>query len=431
MDRIAKEWKRIRSSALARNAGWIFLGQGLSIACQGLYFILLARLLGSTEYGIYAGTFAMVAILSSYSALGSSFTLLHHVSPDAQKFAPYWGNVLVTTFALGSLFVGILVWTVPHVAHSYSWRLVLCAAVADCICGQLADASSRVFQAFQKMRITAFLSSSANLLRALLAGLMLWSVHHATAQQWVMAALAVSFLVACSALVLVTRHFGKPAFSFDLLRRRTGEGFVFALSSSTMGIYNNIDKAMLGHYGMNAANGIYTMAYRVVDICTVPVTSIHAAAFPRFFCKGVSGVRNTTAYALQILKRTGPLALLFSVLMAITAPAIPCLVGKSFSESVLALRWLCLLPVFRSFQLSAGDALTGAGHQKFRLCSHAVAAAFNFATNLYLIPHYGWLGAAWSSLATDGLLGVSNWAVLLAVRSQAINRVALSRLVER
>jgi hypothetical protein len=31
-----------------------------------------------------------------------------------------------------------------------------------------------------------------------------------------------------------------------------------------------------------------------------------------------------------------------------------------------------------------------------------------------LIPHYGWLGAAWASLATDGLLAAFNWMVLLA-----------------
>jgi hypothetical protein len=30
----------------------------------------------------------------------------------------------------------------------------------------------------------------------------------------------------------------------------------------------------------------------------------------------------------------------------------------------------------------------------------------------------GWLGAAWSSLATDGALGLMNWIVLLAFERQ-------------
>ena len=419
MSRLWKEWERVRSSSLARNAGWMFLGQGLSIILQALCFIFLARLLGSTQYGIYAGVFAMVSVLSVYSPVGSPFVLLRHVSPDHSKFAPYWGNVLATTITLGSLFVGVLVLTVPHLAHSYSWMLVLCAALADCLCGQLIDGASRVFQAFEKMRIMAILSLLMNFLRTILAGVMLWSISHASALQWVVASLAVSVIATCAALALVTHHYGKPAFSQKLLRQSAGEGVTFALSSSTMTIYNSIDKALLGHYGMNAANGIYSMAYRVIDISTMPIASIHAAAFPRFFRKGADGIGSTAAYAVQILKRTAPMAVLFAVIMAITAPVIPHLAGKSFNDSVLALRWLCLLPVLRSFQLSAGDALTGSGRLRLRLGIQATAAAFNFGVNLYLIPHFGWHGAAWSSLATDGLLGMCNWTALLVVRRQA------------
>jgi len=417
MSRFLTEWRYICGNSLARNAGWVCLGQGLSIVSQGVYFILLARLLGATEYGIYVGVFAMVAVLSVYSPLGSSFTLIRHVSLFPKNFALYWGNVLVTIFTLGGFFAGLLIWIVPHLAHSYPWKLVVCAAVSDCLCAQLTDASSRVFQAFEKMRVTASLSLLTNLLRTLLAGTLLWRLGHVTANQWVLAALVVSFIACCCALALVTRCYGKPAFSFRMLFRHASEGAVFAMSSSASGIYNNFDKAMLGHYNMNTANGIYTMAYRVVDICTIPITSIHGAAFPRFFKKGVGGVQNTIPYALQILKRTALLALLSAVAMVLAARLIPHLVGKSFSESVVALYWLSVLPVFRSLHLSSGDALTGAGHLNLRAGLQGVAAVFNFGANLYLIPHYGWLGAAWSSIATDGLLAGSNWIALLTMRS--------------
>ncbi len=424
-----REWQRVRKNPLAHNVSWMFLGQGLSVLCQALYFILLARLLGPTEYGIYAGVFAMSAILSVYSPLGSAFTLIRHVSPAPEKFSAYWGNVLVTTLMLGSLFVAVLVLAVPHLAHSYSWKLVLCVAVSDCLCAQLTDACSRVFQAFERMRITALLSLLTNLLRTVLAGALLWRLHQATAQQWVLAVLAVSLIAAVTSVTLVTRGYGKPAFSLRLFRQRTGEGVIFAVSSSATGVYNNFDKAMLGHYGMNIANGIYNMAYRVVDICTIPITSVHAAAFPQFFKRGVGGVQNTIPYALQILKRTALLALASALVMALAAPLIPHLVGKSFRESILALRWLCLLPVFRSFHLSAGDALTGAAHLNLRVGLQVAAAAFNFAVNLYLIPHYGWHGAAWSSLATDGGLAVANWGALLVIHSGTRRRLLLQEVI--
>jgi O-antigen/teichoic acid export membrane protein len=83
---------------------------------------------------------------------------------------------------------------------------------------------------------------------------------------------------------------------------------------------------------------------------------------------------------------------------------------------VSALRWLCLIPLFRSFHLCSGDAMAGAGQQKFRLLCGLFAAGLNFSLNLYLIPHYSWLGAAIASLATDGSLAVIMWAVLLWLR---------------
>jgi O-antigen/teichoic acid export membrane protein len=45
-------------------------------------------------------------------------------------------------------------------------------------------------------------------------------------------------------------------------------------------------------------------------------------------------------------------------------------------------------------------------------------AALNFVLNLWLIPAYGWIGAAWSSLASDGLLAVLNSLLLLWIWSR-------------
>jgi O-antigen/teichoic acid export membrane protein len=423
---LANEIRRLRKSTLARNAGWMLLGQGLSIVFQGIYFILLGRLLGSTEYGIYAGAVAMVALLGQYSPLGSQLVFLRYVSTDHKNFAGYWSNILVTTLSLGSVFVVLLVWIGPHVAHSYSREMLIFIAISDCLFVQLTGSVGVIFQTFERMRITASVNLLINFLRVLLAGGLLWNLHHASAKQWVVAAFVISGVGTATAVVLVTRNYGKPKFSPQLLKERTGEGSVFALSSSTSNVYDNVDKAMLGHYGMNMADGIYTMAYRAVDVCMICIVAIHSAAYPRFFRKGTEGASSTCSYAVRIVKRTAPLGLMLSILLWLLAPVIPHLVGKSFGESVVALRWLCLLPFFRSFQWSAGDALTGAGHQNARLGNQAFAAALNFAENLYLIPHYGWRGAAWSSLATDGMIGALNWIVLLRLQAKDRKKLCAS-----
>jgi O-antigen/teichoic acid export membrane protein len=400
-------------STLARNSVWIFAGQGVSYVVQGLYFVELARLLGTEQYGILAAAFALSTIVSQYSGMGSGLVFLRHVSPDYSRFREYWGNILLSTAVIGTPLVLALHWSGRWLVGNASASVLVLVAIGDCFCGQLTACISQIFQTFERMRLTATLNLLTNLLRLILATGMLAVLHHATAWQWAVASLISSTVAAGAAFVTVTVQLGWPRFEPSLLVRRLGEGFIFAVSGSTTSAYNDIDKVMLGHYGMTIGNGIYSMAYRVVNICTMPIMSIYGAAFPRFFREGVRGVRVTEPLARRLLSRTLVLGILGAIGMFVTAPLILYVMGREFSQSVDALRWLCLIPAFRSLHVGAGDAMSGAGYQKYRLVTQVVAAGSNFGMNLYLIPHFSWVGAAWASLLTDGGLAVMSWTVLL------------------
>ena len=409
---ITQQVRQLRRSLLARNAAWMFAGQGSSVVIQGLYFLLLARLLGTLQYGFLAGAVAFVAVVSQYSTMGSGLLLVRYVSPEPSLFARYWGNVLVSLAVFGTALVAILAVAGHWVIGTTSGSIVLLIAVSDCFFGQLTTAASQVFQSFEKMRVTAILNLVTNLVRLVLASGMLLFYHHASAWQWALASLLLTGSAALAAFVMVTVEFGRPAFDLQLFAHRLGEGLLFAISGSTTTIYNDIDKVMLGHYGLPLANGIYTMAYRIVNIAAMPIMSIQSAAFPRFFREGIGGASATRPLAARILKRTLPLAILCTAGMYLLAPLLPRMVGRGFSQSVSAVQWLCLIPVFRCLHIGAGDAIAGAGHQKLRLASQCIAAVGNFGMNLFLIPKLGWLGAAFASLVTDGGLVVTSWLVL-------------------
>jgi len=75
-----------------------------------------------------------------------------------------------------------------------------------------------------------------------------------------------------------------------------------------------------------------------------------------------------------------------------------------------------------------GEALTGAGHQGVRASTHVTVAVFNILINLWIIPRYGWRGAAWSSLASDGLLVILMYAAVQAMtRLSRRNSVVMER----
>src|SRR5580698_9321330 len=137
---------RARKSVLLQNAAWLFAGQGLSFVVQGFYFIVLARLLGTTQYGLLAGAVALVAVVSQYSAFGSGLLFLRYVSPDHSRFRSYWGNILMSTLLLGTLLVLVIRLSGRWLVGAASVPLLLPIAIGDCVFAQLGSAAGQVFQ---------------------------------------------------------------------------------------------------------------------------------------------------------------------------------------------------------------------------------------------------------------------------------------------
>lgn len=421
MSFLSTEIRSIRSSSLAHNAGWMFAGQGLNLLIQAAYFILLARLLGVREYGVFAGAFAFVSLATPYSGLGSGLVFMQHVSSNAENFAAYWGNIMLSTVCGGILITGLLYLIAPHLLNPESASIVLVVALGECMCRQLVVCIGQMFQAFEQLRITAGITSFASFLRLLAVAVLALVLHRATAWQWALASLLVSVLAALIGFAVVMALYGRPRFQPRLLLRRLGEGLNFSLAGSSQFAYNDIDKVMLSHFGMNVANGIYTMAYRIVDFATVPVTALDSAALPRYFRKSHEDAATVRQLALRLAWRAAIVGAITAGCMYLAAPLIPYILGKGFSESVAAFRWLCLIPAFRGVHQLTGSAITGLGFQRYRTMVQLTAAALNFALNLWLIQGYGWLGAAWASLATDGSLTIANWTLLQCLQDKVMD----------
>ena len=387
-------------------------GQGVGLVLQAINFMVLARLLGVLQYGIFAGAFAFTSLVAVYGTLGTGTVLMRYVCGDHTKFPAYWGNIILTSACVSGLLVFALHFLGRHLLNPSSSALVILAAIANCFFAPLTAEAGRVFQAFDKMRITAILNLLTSLMRTLASVGMLLTVRHASAWQWAFVSMAISGIAAAISVGTVTVQLGLPKFRPGLFLKHGMEGFGYSIAWSSAAAYNNLDKAMLSHYGMNVSNGIYSMAYRIVDITTLPINSIREAALPRLFQSGRSGLAAANELSHRLMKRTFLIGVLAAVGMYVTAPFISWIAGSGFAESAAALRWLCLIPVFRSIHLMTGITLLGAGLQRYRTVAQLAAAGMNFAINLWLIPRYGWLGAAWSSLATEGALVVMYWMLL-------------------
>ena len=390
----------------------MFVGQGLGYVLRVGYFVLVARLLGVLQYGIVVGAFALVNLVANYSRLGTGMVLLRYVSADKARFAAYWGHVILVTLVSSGVWIVLLRLVSSVVLGRGSRDIVILMAIGICVFEQLTITATQVFQAFQEMRTTAFLNLLTSLLRLLAVVIMLPLVHHATAKQWAWVSMIVSMIAAIIAVTLVTLKFGPPRFIPRLIRERGAEGLEYAFASSTTSAYDDLDKTMLSHYGMNVANGIYTMAYRIIEMATMPVSSIQLAAEPHLFELREQSRDRATEVGYRVLKRAFLISLVIACVLFLCAPIVPLIVGRSFAEGVSAVRWLCLIPLFRGVHYITGSTLTCIGHQRYRTINQVIAVLLNLGLNLWLIPRFSWHGAAWSSLITDASLGLMNWTVL-------------------
>jgi O-antigen/teichoic acid export membrane protein len=420
-----------KKNRLARNVSWLLFGQGSNFLLQAAYFVLLARLLGVYEYGIFAAVFAMVNILTPYSTLGSGMLFMRYVSADRTSAGVYWGNAVFAT-VLATVVVGLaLFFAGPLLIKASTPTLILELVFANCLFSQISIVAGKVFQTLERMQLTALValsSSLARLLVLLVVGIYVQGLSflrlaarpnntelHVTATQWSLGVLLASGVTAVIAMVLVRRTIGPTRYSPRLLISKSLEGFGFSFAGTTTSVYNDVDKLMLGHYGMERENGFYTLAYRIVDFATTPIGAIDAAVLPRFFYLYEGGLLPVIRLAAKSVKT----ALLFAAAVGaglwLIAPVIPHIVGHDFSNAVTALRWLCWLPLLRSVHLVTGSALTSIGKQNMRTASQFSAAAVNVVLNFWWIRAFGWIGAAWSSVLSDGLLGVLNAALLIWV----------------
>jgi O-antigen/teichoic acid export membrane protein len=416
---------RLRSNLFARNTGWMFLGLAGNAVLQAATFILLARLLGVTEYGVFAGATALVSTVAPYSSLGSQMIFMRYVSANRNSAPVYWGNTMAISIAT-TLFLAVgLALLGQKLFGSSAVGLVVVLVLATCFAGQVTNNASVVFQTFERLRPTAWLRALTNVFRLVGIAALMVDLHRATAFQCSIVILGSSALAAVLAVAWVGRTIGAMRFSGPLVLRRFWEGIGFSVAGSTQSVYNDIDKTMLSHYGMNAANGIYTFAYRVVDLATIPVNAIDSACIPRYFSLNNQGHQAVVRMARKILPIGALSGLACAILTLLAAPFAVRIVGHGFSGALPIFRWLCWLPAVRGVHQLAGGVLTATGLQNYRTVAQFAVAALNLILNILWIPVHGWLGAAWASLASDGALAVLNVLLVFSIVVRARHSVPM------
>ncbi|WP_428487724.1 oligosaccharide flippase family protein [Rhodopila sp.] len=186
--------------------------------------------------------------------------------------------------------------------------------------------------------------------------------------------------------------------------------------AATAMIMQNSDRFLLGSLAGTEMLGIFAVAYNLVERpTTVICSSISTATFPLV----VQVLEHQGKEAARLQAGRNGIALLAVTLpacvgLAFTADYVASsLVGPAFRDGVAT-----LIPIMSLTALARGlrahfidHAFHLSGRPLMMLWTYAPATLLNIGLNLYVIPRYGMLGAAWTAFACQCGIVVAGWFV--------------------
>jgi len=228
--------------------------------------------------------------------------------------------------------------------------------------------------------------------------------------------LAVSMIGGSLATVTIVRVALDGRLRFQTPERRDlrlGGGFVFVAAANT--VQADVDKVVLGGYGLLEDNGVYAAGYRVADFASLPLTALVKASYAEFFRRGSASVTESVRYARKLTAVSVSYGLAAGGLLWLAAPALRTFIGDEYEESVTVLRWIAIVPAIKAAQYFPANVLTGVDRQWVRARLMAGTAILNLLINLAFARRFGWRGAAVGTLIAEALFTCLLW---LAVRRE-------------
>lgn len=404
-DREAME-QSLSKPSFAKNAALSAVSE-ISLALNFLLVVVAARLLGDAQFGVFAFALAFVNIFGCVMEGGLSFVYARAVARDPSLTEKYLGNVLVLQllFCLAGIVITLIAINVVDVEPETRGAVYLFAGAESLrFIKQLYRFVLRTANRFDVEAVTVAIER-----------VMLLVVGAAVLQAgYGVVGFAWAFLIVRAVDVLIVVMVSARAGFSPRLRTDYSmwpgfvrEAFPFIVIAAIVMLLFRVDNVMLGFMTSSAEVGWYNAAYSLLEgLYIVPkiITNLLYPAFAR--------AHREPAAITQLLDHAVRYALLVAVPVMIVgvvlAEEITLFVyGEQYVRSIVALQVL-LLGTFFLFMHEIGFVLLGAiDRQRVAVAFFALALVVKVVTNLILIPRFGYIGAAISTVLAEGVFAVA------------------------
>jgi O-antigen/teichoic acid export membrane protein len=381
------------------NVVWQAASRVLSVAANIAIFVLVARRLGADALGRFSWVMTLVGVFTVLAEFGTT-PLLARELVRTEARSRYWGAFLAARAVLAAAV--LLPMAALAVAVGEPDRTYIAIVLAA-----MPFAAARFFDPVFQVCDRPFLGFVPSLVYAATYGALgAVAVETSPSLTPLLVAFGLSNLAYVALAAALSRRVLRPARP----RRREWRAVLAAAApigvSSAFSIVNTrADVFLLSHLRADAEVGIYSAAYRFLDLAAVAGVLLVGPVIPVFSSLFTARRHELKDRYGRILETLGVVLLPVAVLTPLVSADVVALVyGRGFlgASSVLnVLAWVALL----TYLSLLGSALcVAAGVVRQGYWTTALAAAVNVALNLVLIPRFGFMGSAWATLASEILL---------------------------
>ncbi|RWE94688.1 MAG: flippase [Mesorhizobium sp.] len=383
------------------NSLWLISDRLLASLIGFLVVAVVARYLGPSEFGLLSYTFSTALLFAVVGQLGLDGLVIREIVNRPDDVPRVLGTVFVLKFAGHLLGAAGLVVYALSVSVNSTERAMLFLAAAFIPLASL----SGFFGLWFHSRVQARYSAISSSISALLVGAgKLGLVWIGAAVMAFAAANVVQVLIAAVlSLRFYKRQKGPPLsawrFSPALAKVLLAESWVLFLGSIFALIYLKIDMIMLRWLAGPAEVGTYAVAATLSEAAYFVPAALVASVFPKLIesaktDQNLFDRRLQTVFDVLWLAGLGVIAMMF----LFGGPIVRLLFGTEYGPSVPVLLVHVLAAPFLFMRIAFTRWTIIGGGATFFVLTEGLGALTNVAFNFLLIPHYGSLGAALSTL---------------------------------
>ena len=379
----------------------VFSGLACRSMLQVALTIFVARALGRSDYGATVAVAGIAAFFSVWAGLGASALHLRDSATQSQlwqlSFAHHYSRTVRTQLPLIALAL-LVAWFVTRGAIS-GFELVL-LVTGEMLGAPLADLLTRSYQGRSHYVAMAAATCALPFLRlGMTAFAVMVFAGDFNLSRWAVVVFASGAVVA-SAAWWTSHKIRRHAAQADTYQNGPVSGLAFAVAAASSRVHADVDKVILARLSSMGAAADYSLAYRIVDVLLLPVSSLIEWSARAMFLYGQSGTREAAERLSHRWIAVGALAGAAAFAILLLAPLLPWVFGVQYEGAETIARWLCLLPVTAACWLSVRGLAAASGHERLVAVVEGVGALLNAALCVVLIQAWEWRGAVLATYVT-------------------------------